>query len=34
MISEVDAAGNSQYLTNLPAFTTAGYYPSRKRIAW
>jgi len=31
MISEVDAAGNSQYLTNLPPFTTAGYYPSPQR---
>ncbi len=28
MISEVDAANNSQYFSNLPAFTTAGNYPT------
>ncbi len=28
MISEVNAAGNSQYMTNLPPFTMAGYIPS------
>ena len=28
MISEVDAGNNSQYFSNLPPFTTAGYYPS------
>jgi iron complex outermembrane receptor protein len=28
MISEVDAASNSQYSSNLPHFTTAAYYPS------
>ncbi|HWG68435.1 MAG TPA: TonB-dependent receptor [Steroidobacteraceae bacterium] len=28
MISEVDAANNAQYFSNLPAFTTAGNYPT------
>lgn len=28
MISEVGASNNSNYFSNLPEFTTAGYYPS------
>ena len=28
MISEVDAAGNSQYFSNLPRYSVATYYPS------
>jgi iron complex outermembrane receptor protein len=28
MISAVDAVSNSQYFSNLPGFTTAGYYPT------
>jgi len=34
MISQVDAASNSQYFSNLPTFTTAGYYatPQTSRL--
>jgi iron complex outermembrane recepter protein len=35
IFSEVTAGGNSQYFTNLPQFTTAGYYssPQNARVA-